>query len=94
MFDCWVTLVVVDERWRNAQPAPLISPKAVFTPIGVIARFVSKQGVECWVPGTAVRWTQSVVLVGVGGTFDKTYTWLPAADVTRVIPAEGGRASW
>ena len=44
-------------------------------------------------PGTAVRWTQSVVLVGVGGTFDKTYIWLPASDVTRVIPAEGGRAS-
>jgi len=34
-----------------------------------------------------------VVLVGVGGTFDKTYIWLPASDVTRVIPAEGGRAS-
>ena len=87
-------LAVVDDRYLNGQPAPRISPLARFESIPVIARLVGLDGSETWAPGVAVRWTPTVVLVAVGGTFHKTYTWLPAADVTREIPADGGRASW
>lgn len=89
-----VNLMCVTERYMNEQPAPSISPRATFTSIAVIARFVAMDGSETWVPGVAVRWSSTVVMVGVGGTFAKTYTWLPAADVTRMIRPAGGHASW
>ena len=85
MFDCWSRLVAVDDRYLNAQPAPAISPQARFESIPVIARLVDLDGSETWAPVVAVRWTPTVVLVAVGGTFHKTYTWLPADDVARAI---------
>lgn len=51
----------------------------------MIARLVNLDGSETWAPAVAVRWTPTVVLVAVGGTFHKTYTWLPADDVARAI---------
>jgi hypothetical protein len=85
--------MLVNEQYLNAQPPP-ISPTASFESIPVIARFVGLDGSECWKPGTAVRWAASVVLVSVGSTFHKDYTWLPADDVTRAIRPDGGHASW
>ena len=84
--------MLVDEQYLNAQPAPTISPMASFEPIPVIARFVGLDGSECWKPGTVVRWTPTVVLVAVGGTFNKDYTWLPAEDVARAIRPASGHA--
>lgn len=86
--------MLVNEQYVNAQAPPAISPPASFEPIPVIARFVEFDGSESWLPGTAVRWSASVVLVAVGGTFHKDYTWLPADDVTRAIRPDGGHASW
>lgn len=78
-------MVVDDRYYMNAQPAPAISPLARFESIPVIARLVDLDGSETWVPAVAVRWTSTVVLVAVGDTFHKTYTWLVPDDVARAI---------
>jgi hypothetical protein len=59
----------------------------------VIARFVRLDGSEEWRPATAVRWSSAAVLVSVGDTFHKNYTWLPAEDVARSIRPAGPAAA-
>jgi len=64
--------MAVDDRYLNAQPAPAISPQALFESIPVIARLVNLDGSETWAPAVAGYWVCRVAGSGPEQRIDET----------------------